>query len=53
VESARIAAKPATSGSQMAASAEPASIISASPRRMISQASPITWPPVAHAEASA
>jgi len=53
VESARIAAKPATSGSEMTASADPASITSASPRRMISHASPTAWPPLAQADAIA
>ena len=36
--------------SWMPASTPPATITSASPRRMVSQASPSAWPPVAHAE---
>ena len=50
VESARIAAKPPTSDSCTVASVPPASIMSASPRRIVSQASPMEWPPVAQAE---
>ena len=53
VERARIAAKPPTSASVMPASDEPAIITSASPRRMISHASPRAWPPVAQAEETA
>ena len=34
----------------MPASVPPASITSASPRRIVSQASPMAWPPVAQAE---
>ncbi len=50
VDSARIAANPPTSVSKMPASEPPASITSASSRRIVSHASPIAWPPVAHAE---
>ena len=50
VESAFIEANPPTTASWMAASAPPASMTSASPRRIVSHASPIAWAPVAHAE---
>ena len=50
VDRARIAVKPPTIASVMPASVPPAIIISASPRRMISQASPRAWPPVAQAD---
>ena len=53
VERARIAAKPPTSAGLIPASDEPAIITSASPRRMISQASPMAWPPVAQADETA
>ncbi len=53
VERARIAAKPPTSETWIPASDEPAIIRSASPRRMVSQASPRAWPPVAHADETA
>ena len=50
VERARIAANPPTSGSKMPASVPPASMMSASARRMISLDSPMAWPPVAQAD---
>ena len=45
-----MAANPPTSGSKIPASVPPATMMSASPRRMISDASPRAWPPVAQAE---
>ena len=53
VDSARIAAKPPTRTSLMPASDDPAIITSASPRRIISHASPRAWPPVAQADETA
>ncbi len=53
VDRARIAAKPPTRTSLIPASDEPAIITSASPRRIISHASPRAWPPVAQADETA
>ena len=50
VDSAFIDAKPPIVASWMPASTPPAIIRSASPRRIVSQASPSAWPPVAHAD---
>ena len=50
VERAFIELKPPTTASWIAASVPPASMMSASSRRIVSQASPIAWAPVAQAE---
>ena len=50
VESAFIDEKPPTTASWIAASVPPASMMSASPRRMVSHDSPIAWAPVAQAD---
>ena len=50
VDSAFIDAKPPSVASWMAASTPPAIIRSASPRRIVSQASPRAWPPLAQAD---
>ena len=50
VESAFIDAKPPTVASWIPASTPPAIMMSASPRRIVSHASPSAWPPVAQAD---
>ena len=50
VDSAFIDENPPTTASWIAASVPPASMMSASSRRIVSHASPIAWAPVAHAE---
>ena len=50
VESAFIDANPPTVASWIPASTPPAIIMSASPRRIVSHASPRAWPPVAQAD---
>ncbi len=50
MERAFIEANPPTVASWTPASTPPAIIMSASPRRIVSHASPSAWPPVAHAE---
>ena len=50
IDRARIAQNPPTSASKMPASVPPATMRSASPRRIVSQASPIAWAPVAQAD---
>ena len=50
VESAFMDANPPMVASWMPASTPPAIIMSASPRRIVSQASPSAWPPLAHAD---